>query len=71
MIVNDLVFFGTGREQGGDSSTTACYGFTPDDPTNPTKGTDPSQTIARFQAAGRSVQEAIDYFGEWRGLGDW
>ncbi len=45
--------------------TTACYGFTPDDPTN---SNDPSQTIARFQAAGRSVQEAIDYFGEWRGL---
>lgn len=47
--------------------TTACYGFTPDDPTNTN---DPSQTIARFQAAGRSVQEAIDYFGEWRGLPD-
>ena len=68
VIVNDLVFFGTGQQ--GGLMTTACYGFTPDDPTNPTKGTDPSQTIARFQAAGRSVQEAIDYFGEWRGLGD-
>ena len=68
VIVNDLVFFGTGQQ--GGLMTTACYGFTPDDPTNPTKGTDPSQTIDRFQAAGRSVQEAIDYFGEWRGLGD-
>jgi Concanavalin A-like lectin/glucanases superfamily len=47
--------------------TTACYGFTPDDPTNTN---DPSQTIAKFQAAGRSVQEAIDYFGEWHGLPD-
>ncbi len=45
--------------------TTACYGFTPDDPTHTN---DPSQTIAKFQAAGRSVQEAIDYFGEWHGL---
>jgi hypothetical protein len=45
--------------------TTACYGFTPDDPTS---SNDPSQTIAKFQAAGRSVQEAIDYFGEWHGL---
>ena len=32
--------------------TTACYGFTPDDPTN---SNDPSDTIAKFQAAGRSV----------------
>jgi hypothetical protein len=47
--------------------TTACYGFTPDDPTNTN---DPSQTIAKFQAAGRSVQEAIDFFGEWHGLPD-
>jgi len=47
------------------SVTTACYGFTPDDPTN---SNDPSQTMAKFQAAGRSVQEAIDYFGEWHGL---
>jgi hypothetical protein len=46
--------------------TTACYGFTPDDPTN---SNDPAQTISKFQAAGRSVREAIDYFGEWRGLG--
>ena len=47
--------------------TTACYGFTPDDPTNTN---DPSQTINKFQAASRSVQEAIDYFGEWHGLPD-
>jgi hypothetical protein len=45
--------------------TTACYGLTPDDPTHTN---DPSLTIANFQAAGRSVQEAIDYFGEWHGL---
>jgi Concanavalin A-like lectin/glucanases superfamily len=45
--------------------TSVCYGFTPDDPTH---SNDPSQTIAKFQAAGRSVQEAIDYFGEWHGL---
>ncbi len=45
--------------------TTACYGFTPDDSTHTSN---PSQTIAKFQAAGRSVQEAIDYFGEWYGL---
>jgi Concanavalin A-like lectin/glucanases superfamily len=47
--------------------TTACYGFTPDDLTHTNN---PSQTIAKFQAAGRSVQEAIDYFGEWHGLDD-
>ena len=45
--------------------TTACYGFAPTDPTNTNN---PAQTIAAFQAAGRSVQEAIDYFGEWNGL---
>lgn len=49
----------------GGLLTTACYGFTPDDPTHTNN---PAQTIARFQAAGRSVQEAIDYFGEWHGL---
>jgi hypothetical protein len=38
--------------------TTACYGFTP---------TDLNQTIATFQQNGRSVQEAIDYFGDWNG----
>ena len=45
--------------------TSACYGFTPDDPTNTNN---PGQTIAGFLAVGRSVREAIDYFGEWRGL---
>ncbi len=45
--------------------TTACYGFVPVDATN---SNDPSQTIAKFTAAGRSAQEAIDYFGEWYGL---
>ncbi len=45
--------------------TTACYGFVPTDSTN---SNDPSQTIAKFTAAGRSAQEAIDYFGEWYGL---
>ena len=45
--------------------TTACYGFAPADAAN----TNPVNTIARFQAAGRSVQEAIDYVGEWYGLG--
>jgi hypothetical protein len=38
--------------------TTACYGFIPDDL---------DATIASFTAAGRSVQEAIDYFGDWHG----
>jgi hypothetical protein len=41
--------------------TTACYGFVP---------TDLDGTIASLQAAGRSVQEAIDYFGEWNGNPD-
>ena len=49
--------------------TTACYGFAPSDPTHPTAPSDPSQTIATFQAANHTVQEAIDYFGEWFGLG--
>jgi hypothetical protein len=60
VLVND------GVANAGGLVTTACYGFTPDDPTN---SNDPSQTITKFQAAGRSVQEAIDYFGEWHGLG--
>jgi len=47
------------------SVTTACYGFIPVDATN---SNDPSQTITAFTAAGRSAQEAIDYFGEWYGL---
>ena len=38
--------------------TTACYGFIPNDL---------DQTITAFQAAGRSVQEAIDYYGDWHG----
>ena len=45
--------------------TTACYGFIPTDTTN---SNNPSQTVAAFIAAGRSAQEAIDYFGEWYGL---
>jgi hypothetical protein len=60
VLVND------GVANDGGLVTTACYGFTPDDTTN---SNDPSQTITKFQAAGRSVQEAIDYFGEWHGLG--
>jgi|GEM_PF-3683581 hypothetical protein len=38
--------------------TTACYGFPPDDL---------AQTIQTLQAAGRTVQEAIDYYGDWHG----
>lgn len=38
--------------------TTACYGFVPADLT---------QTINTLTAAGRSVQEAIDYYGDWNG----
>ena len=38
--------------------TTACYGFIPADLT---------ATIAAFTQSGRSVQEAIDYFGDWHG----
>ena len=57
------------NDHAGDSArglvTTACCGFVPDDPNNTN---DPSQTIAKFQAAGRTVREAIDYFGEWHGL---
>lgn len=41
--------------------TTACYGFAP---------TDLATTIAQFATAGRSAQEAIDYFGEWNGEPD-
>jgi hypothetical protein len=48
--------------------STACYGFAPSDPVNPNNPQDPATTITKFQAAGRSVQEAIDYFGEWFGL---
>ena len=50
--------------------TTACYGFAPADPANPNNPQDPTQTITKFQSARRSVQEAIDYFGEWFGLTD-
>jgi hypothetical protein len=64
VIVNDQIAAGSSTQ---GLVTTACYGFTPDDPTNTN---DPSQTIAKFQAAVRSVQEAIDYFGEWHGLPD-
>jgi hypothetical protein len=38
--------------------TTACYGFVP---------ADLNETITAFTRAGRSVQEAIDYFGDWHG----
>lgn len=38
--------------------TSACYGFVPQDL---------DQTIQRFQAQGRPVQAAIDYFGHWWG----
>ena len=65
VVVDDMVFPDTGQQFG--IVTSACYGFVPTDPNN-FGSTDPTQTIARFQAAGRSVQEAIDYFGEWRGL---
>jgi hypothetical protein len=41
--------------------TTACYGFVPNDL---------AQTITAFQQAGRTVQEAIDYFGAWNGSPD-
>jgi hypothetical protein len=41
--------------------TTACYGFIPEDL---------GPTIDRFKALGRSVQEAIDYFGDWWGRPD-
>jgi hypothetical protein len=39
--------------------TSACYGFVPDDL---------QPTIDRLTARGRTVQEAIDYFGLWWGL---
>jgi len=38
--------------------TTACYGFTPDDL---------AQTVQAFHAAKRTVQEALDYYGDWHG----
>ena len=38
--------------------TTACYGFVP---------ADLSQTIAQLKQAGRTTQEAIDFFGDWHG----
>ena len=44
--------------------TTACYGFAPLDAANVGS---PTQTINAFQAAGRTAQEAIDYYGEWFG----
>lgn len=62
VMVNDQVAAGTPAEE---LVTTSCYGFVPDDPSN---SNDPAQTIAAFLAAGRPVQEAIDYFGEWHGL---
>lgn len=38
--------------------TSACYGFVPQDL---------EKTIERFKARGRTIQAAIDYFGEWWG----
>jgi hypothetical protein len=67
VLVNDLPVVDA-RARG--LMTTACYGFAPTDPAHPNAPSDPSQTIDAFHAAGRSVQEAIDYFGEWFGLGD-
>jgi hypothetical protein len=41
--------------------TTACVGFRPNDL---------AETLHRFADMGRTVQQAIDYYGEWWGLGD-
>jgi hypothetical protein len=41
--------------------TTACFGFRPDDL---------PETLKRFAELGRSVQQAIDYYGDWWGLGE-
>src|SRR5262249_20346948 len=38
--------------------TTACYGFVP---------ANLAQTMAQFKQAGRTAQEAIDFFGDWQG----
>jgi hypothetical protein len=58
VLINDATTVGTGKR---GLVTTACYGFVP---------TDLTQTITAFQQAGRSVQEAIDYFGDWNGEAD-
>jgi Concanavalin A-like lectin/glucanases superfamily len=59
VLVNDQV---PGAARG--RITTACYGFAPPDAANVAS---PTQTINAFQAAGRTAQEAIDYYGEWFG----
>ena len=55
VMINDGASIGA-RSRG--MVTTACYGFVP---------TDLAQTIARFTQAGRTAQEAIDFFGDWQG----
>ncbi|WP_328524057.1 LamG domain-containing protein [Kribbella sp. NBC_00359] len=41
--------------------TTACFGFRPNEL---------PETLRRFAELGRSVQQAIDYYGDWWGLDD-
>ncbi len=58
VLVNDSPTIDSGSR---GFMTTACYGFAPVDlPT----------TINAFETAGRSAQEAIDYYGEWNGEPD-
>lgn len=58
VLINDAPTVGAGKR---GQVTTACYGFVP---------TDLTATLTTFQQAGRSAQEAIDYFGDWNGEPD-